>query len=726
MSWNARTRSIGKKLLLSSVAALAVVLLIRAEHSFGLGIIDRLELAALDYRFQLRGARLTPVDTTHVVIVEITKDSFESLPDKWPWPRSYYARLLRNLTKAGARAVGIDVLFVGRDAYSPANDEELRQTLRQAGTAVLAGRLDIDNKAYKIFRASEDYGNTFFSVDSALGFVNVLKDPDEVVRRYLPAADYLPSFGFAVLNRYFGRPPLMMPDRTGEDVFEIAGIAIPAYDETSVLINYFGPSRSFRHVDFADVIDDSGFTTTEEQRAGAEINAFSDPDFGYLYDGTFRDKIVLVGSTVPEDQDIHQVPISWGGYVGANTMFGVEIHANMLESILRQDFLSRQSPAAMLLTVFFLTFVTFFVTSLLKSSKTSHHMMVEVNGFLFAILMIVLVGFASVRLFIDLSYVLPLTGPILAVVAGYFASTAYHFVAERRERVLIKGMFSTYVNPSIVDELVTNPGKLTLGGERRELSVLFSDLEGFTALSESRPPEELVGLLNEYLSSMTHVVLKNDGTVDKFEGDLIMAFWGAPLRQPDHARKACEAALQMQATLAATRLEWGMRKKPLLSARIGLNTGEMIVGNMGSSQKFNYTVIGDSVNLASRLEGANKLYRTSIIISEHTYRQVRNDFICRELDIIAVKGRSEPVRIYELRDRRGGTTEAKDVAFVEAFEEGLTAYRERRWDAATDHFDRALALHPGDFSSDLYGGRIRRFRETPPDRNWKGVSSAAF
>jgi adenylate cyclase len=291
---------------------------------------------------------------------------------------------------------------------------------------------------------------------------------------------------------------------------------------------------------------------------------------------------------------------------------------------------------------------------------------------------------------------------------------------ERRARVMIKGMFSTYLTPSLVDQLVADPTKLKLGGERKELTVLFSDLEGFTTLAETKPPEELVGLLNEYLSAMTQVVLRNNGTLDKFEGDLIMAFWGAPVPQKDHAQMACLAALQMQAKLGSLRLEWGIRKRPLLSARIGLNTGDMIVGNMGSVEKFNYTVIGDSVNLGSRLEGANKIYRTEIIISESCFVHIREDFLCRELDVLSVRGRSEPVRIYELRGILGQANK-KEREFVSLFEAGLQAYRSRNWSEASGLFERSLTLQPADYPSELYLDRIRAFERNPPGDGWKGI-----
>jgi len=380
------------------------------------------------------------------------------------------------------------------------------------------------------------------------------------------------------------------------------------------------------------------------------------------------------------------------------------------------------SEAAM---VFFLSFVTFLVTSRIKSSKTRHHALVEFNGFLFAISELALVGFLSLRLFINQQYVVAVVSPLLAIIGGYFACTAYHFVAERRQRVMIKMMFSTYVSPSVVEELISNPEKLTLGGERKEMSVLFSDLDGFTALAESTPPEKLVGLLNEYLSEMTKVILKNNGTLDKFEGDLIMAFWGAPIPQSDHARRTCQAALQMQSRLGAMRYQWGVHNQPALFARIGINTGEMVVGNMGSAEKFNYTVIGDSVNIGSRLEGANKIYRTGIIISERTQQQVDDEFLCRELDTLTVKGRMEPIRIFELLCRRDHEQTQAWEPFLKHYHEALSLFRERRWEEARKKFESALDLNPVDHAAQLYVDRTIHLEAHPPGENWNGVFPTA-
>jgi adenylate cyclase len=481
------------------------------------------------------------------------------------------------------------------------------------------------------------------------------------------------------------------------------------------------PNGTFRHIKFADVIDDESLTTSEEAETGEEINTFSDPDFGYLRDGTFKNKIVLVGSTLPEDHDLFPVSFARGQRTGDNLMFGVEIHANVIENILRGNFLRKQSAATEILGVVFFTVFTFLVTSVLKSSKTRYHFLVEVNAFLFIAAEIIVIGYTALLLFNNYHYLLTLISPILAVVGGYVASTTYHFVAERKQRVMIKSMFSTYVNPAVVDELIRNPEKLALGGERKELSVLFSDIESFTTISEGMPSQELVGLLNEYLSAMTDLVFKNDGTLDKYEGDAVMAFWGAPIPQEDHAYRACLTALQMQESLVQIRAAWKKKNRPVINVRIGINTGEMVVGNMGGVGKFDYTVIGDSVNLASRLEGANKQYKTSVMVGQRTYELVKEKILGRELDLITVKGRSEPVKIYQLIQLIDGPLPPTLESFLAIYAQGIALYRQRQWQEAERKLEEALGLRPGDAATELFIERARMFEVHPPPPDWNGV-----
>ncbi|HCV42942.1 MAG TPA: hypothetical protein DGH68_05625 [Bacteroidetes bacterium] len=496
---------------------------------------------------------------------------------------------------------------------------------------------------------------------------------------------------------------------------------MPKYDATSFLINFYGPSGSFRRVNFADVIDDETLTTTEEAQTGTELNLFSDPDIGYLYSGMFKDKIVLVGSMAPEEHDLFPVSFARGLQVGDNLMYGVEIHANVIESVLRNEFLRKQSATTEILLIFILTVATFVAISAFKSSKTEHAFLVELNGFLFVVAGVFIIGYAALVLFNKQNYLLTAISPILAVVAGYVSSTVYHFVVERKQRMLIKAMFSTYVNPSVVEELILNPDKLKLGGERRELTVMFSDIEGFTTISEQMESQKLVSLLNEYLSAMTELVMKHDGTLDKFEGDAIVAFWGAPILQDDHAMRACLCALQMQEALVEIRRLWKEQNKPCINVRIGINTGEMVVGNMGGAGKFDYTVIGDSVNLASRLEGTNRQYKTGILVSEQTYALVKGRILGREVDLISVKGRSAPLRIFELLRVSDGGVDRSLEELIAVYEEGLRLYRARQWKNATTRFSQALRTKPDDYLSQLYLERASHYTHSPPPVGWDGV-----
>jgi len=712
------------KLLVALITAL-LVLLITQESILKLGIIQRLELATIDYRFQHRGLKESLRDSGMVVIVEISQDSYRALPDRFPWPRCYYAHLVRNLKRAGARVVGLDLMLTGADMANPLNDQELRDAIRETGVVVLAGKIEPENDQYQHVSNDENFGNEFLHIDSTLGIVNILNDADGVHRRYAPffesAGNFtVPTFAFAVLNKYFDLSPFTTAEDWG-DRFAYAGRDIPKYDASSFLINFYGSSGTSRFIKFADVIDDSAFTTLDEIDYGTQLNTFDDPIDGYLYDGTFKNKIVLVGSRVPEDHDLFPVSIAKGRRQGDNLMYGVEIHANVIESILRSDFVRKQSGALEILSVLFFCFVTFFVTSALKASKTRFHFLVEVNGFLFALAEIFVLAYASLLLFTHASYLLTTISPILAVLAGYFASTTYHFVVERKQRVLIKEMFSTYVNPSVVDELISNPEKLALGGERRTLTVLFADIEGFTTISENLPSEQLVGILNEYLSAMSEVVFRHSGTLDKYQGDAIMAFWGAPIAQHDHALNACRAAIEMQQVAKEIRSAWRSEKKPLFHLRIGINTGEMVVGNMGAMRKFDYTVIGDSVNLGSRLEGANKQYHTGIIVSENTFSLVSQEMVGRELDLLTVKGRSEPIHIYELLMTRESPLDHELREFLVFFGEGIGHFRKKEWEAARAAFSAASSLRPADDPTLMYLQRISQFEIEPPPENWDGV-----
>jgi adenylate cyclase len=309
--------------------------------------------------------------------------------------------------------------------------------------------------------------------------------------------------------------------------------------------------------------------------------------------------------------------------------------------------------------------------------------------------------------------------PVLTMLAIYLGITVYRYIKEEREKKKIRGAFQYYLTASVINEMLKDPTKLKLGGDKKDLSVLFSDIRGFTTISEKLTPEELVHLLNEYLTAMTNIVFQYDGLLDKYMGDAIMAVFGAPLSQPDHAQRACLTALGMLSELQRLQKKWQEEGRPILNIGIGINTGDMVVGNMGSEMRFDYTVMGDNVNLGSRLEGINKEYGSNIVISEFTYNAIKEAMCCRELDYVRVKGKKLPVRIYELLDEKKNENKWKEL--ITNFEEGLTLYRAARWDEAIDIFQKALSIRPEDGASRLYIERCRNLKEEPPAQPWDGV-----
>jgi adenylate cyclase len=309
--------------------------------------------------------------------------------------------------------------------------------------------------------------------------------------------------------------------------------------------------------------------------------------------------------------------------------------------------------------------------------------------------------------------------PLFTILLVYVGITIYKYITEEREKKKIRGAFQYYLTASVINEMLKDPSKLKLGGDKKDLSVLFSDIRGFTTVSEQLTPEELVHLLNEYLTAMTALVFKYGGLLDKYMGDAIMAVFGAPLDQPDHAKRACLTAMGMMTELRKLQKKWTDEGKPVLNIGIGINSGDMVVGNMGSEMRFDYTVMGDSVNLGSRLEGINKEYGTNIVISEFTYEQVKDTLSCRELDSVRVKGKLLPVRIYELLGEKKDSN--KWDGFVRVFEEGLAYYKQCQWDEAIAAFRQATEIRSGDPPSELYIKRCEELRKNPPEEGWDGV-----
>lgn len=709
-----------------SIGIAFIVILFVQDEVFRFGFFERTSLSFVDRAFAKRGPLSYSKDSLDVIIISISDKSETTVPDRFPFPRSYYARAIRNLNRAGAKAIGIDLTFEQPDTRGPHHDDELFRTIQQYRNVVVAGKTDLRDENVTIAREDENFHSIFYSADSSVGSVFVPNDADGVYRRYMPFAKmpnqerYIPSFSFGLYNKALHLPSTTYAENT-DDYFVIGGRLIPKYDDVSILINYHGyAGATFKQFDIVNVLDDEEFQTVEERELNTSINVFDDPDFGLMHDGTFKDKLVLIGPYFSESKDLFNVSVSEEGATDRNLMYGVELHANALQTLVHGNYLTRISSWQESLMIILLSLITFVCVTWLKLFKTKYAFIIEIAGVIVIAGIIDGILIAFYYAFANHNIVLPVVSPIAAVILNYVGSTVYQYLTERKQKTMIKGMFSQYLNPSVVNELIAHPEKLRLGGEKKELTVFFSDIASFTNFSEKLDAVDLVGILNEYLSAMTDIIFKNNGTLDKYVGDAVMAVWGAPMELPNTALSACKAALQMQEKVKEIAARWDKEGKPKLVVRMGLNTDYMVVGNVGGSSRFDYTVIGDAVNLGSRMEGANKTYGTLIMVSERTQDLVKEELLCRELDLLIVKGKTKPIRVFELIGEHNTVSqEVKEL--VEIYNLGLQLYRNREFKKAAEEFLFALKMNSHDGPSQLYLLRSETYQKTPPPKDWNGV-----
>lgn len=733
------------------VAALVVV------YAWGPDFLELMEYRALDLRFTMRGPIEPGPETVLAVIDEKSVDEV----GRWPWPRSRIADLIQALSDDGAKVVALDIGFfepdtntnielvdrlageVGRSGIQAPGltgflekerrladfDLRLADTMEQAVSPVILGYFfhitqqeavshlseqevqaritsmdSVVNSDYNFVRAgsaSVDLADSpvirafmpeanippLVRAADASGFFNMTPDPDGTVRRVpmvIQCQDkYYMPLSLQTLRYYLGDAPAALDvSELGVESVRVGDFRLPTDEIGRLLVNYRGPGGTFPHVPVADILA------------------------GRVEKGAFRDKVVLVGPTAVGIYDLRVTPFD-------SVFPGVEIHANVIDNILHQDFLIRPNWA-MIFDLVSIIIIGLLLGLVLPRLSASFAPVLGVgllavwsggNYFLFAH-----------GLWVNFIY------PLLTLIVVYTAITVFKYMTEEREKKKIKGAFSYYVNQSVVTEMLKNPDMLKLGGEKRFMTVLFSDIRGFTTISEKMDPEALVHLLNDYLTAMTDVVFKYNGLLDKYIGDAIMAVWGAPLEQPDHALLACRTSLEMMTELERLRGEWALVQKnvPFIDIGIGLNSGPMVVGNMGSHTRFDYTVMGDSVNLGSRLEGANKQYGTNIIIGETTFEQVGDVMICRELDSVAVKGKALPVRIYELLGESGQVSEDR-LQLARGFSMGLAAYKNRQWEKAGAIFRMLQSNYPEDKPTQLYVDRVAELKKNPPPADWDCV-----
>lgn len=516
------------------------------------------------------------------------------------------------------------------------------------------------------------------------GFFNMFPDEDGVVR-WIPGiirfnGGFYAPLAMEIVGAYLNAPLSVRIEEYGIESVHIGNKPVAVNEFGLLMINYRGKEKTFPHIPIADIL------------------------YGNLSDKMFQDKIVIVGATAVGIYDMRVTPLG-------TTFPGVEIHANIADSILSGDFLyqpvwvtvfdlAAMAMAGLLLRIF-----------LLRTEPASGALVVVFLFFCYIV--------TAQYLFSRNGIIINLVYPFCVAVLLYLAVTAYRYVTESRQKHFIKSVFSTYLAPSVVEYLIKTPGKLVLGGEKRVITAFFSDVQGFTGISEKLSPEEVVELLNEFLTEMTTIILDHKGTVDKFEGDAIVAFFGAPHDLDNQAQAACKASIDMQKRLVQLREQWRKNNRPELKMRIGLFTGTAVVGNMGSKQRMDYTMMGDTVNTAARLEGVNKFYRTYTLIGEQTRNEAGSRMVTREIDLITVLGKKEPVRIYELvgyaEDMNPNIREV-----TEKYAEGLKAYRNQNWERAEHFFKAALKDSPEDGPSQTLLARCAHFRTNPPSESWDG------
>lgn len=727
---------------LVAISTLAVLLLVLFRPIFS----EVLELKLYDLKFRMRGLQKPGPE---VVIVAIDDASLKSL-GRWPWSREVMAELLSRLKAAGPRVIALDIIFAERQETAALTTiKNLRRVLKTSGEVsptllnlleqeerradadghlarVIAGEPPVllgfyfqnvgGRSALKpdaLMQTSAPKGSTYNLVrwldkqPTALpimgaegmevnipeianaaagsGFFNMIPDVDGTIR-WLPQAilygpDLFTPLALVAVQHYLGNPPLGLTlSRLGVQNIRLGNLQLPVDHFSRLLINYLGPEGMFPYFSAADLME------------------------GKLPAHALKDKIVLVGATAVGIYDLRVTPFS-GIYPG------VEIQATLIDNLLRGQFLryprTPQLPA--LLIVLSLGVLLGVVLPRLSAAWS----------FIFTLFLVEGYTTFNYFLFSRAGLQLELFYPLLVIGGIYTGITVQRFLHEEKERARVKKAFQSYVAPEVVDEILKHPERLHLGGERRELTILFTDIRGFTSLAETLEPEVLVELLHDFLNPMSEIIVTHGGTIDKYIGDAIMALFGAPLERPDHAALACRTALAMTNKLKELCQEWVARGRPPMRIGVGLNSGTVAVGNMGSDRLFNYTAIGDNVNLASRLEGLTKYYGTDILISGATVQALDGNFILREVDLVRVKGKAQPLTIYQLLGE--GTPEPDLARFLEIYHQGRELFRHRQFQESAAAFAEALELQPEDIPSRHYLELSDKLLAEPPGPDWTPV-----
>jgi adenylate cyclase len=696
-----------------------------------IGAFRRLEWKSWDARLGFfADPAAASKDIVLVLVDQPSLDFYARQGTTWPWPRELYGAIVRHLAAGGAKAVFFDIVMTEGSRFGADDDRSFAAAMREAGNVFVPVFLSPEDKESdssgvasfldRFTAAGESVpprligpipegpggGKPIRSItlpipeilDAARGAVNVQVSPDaDHIYRRIPLFYPVGELARSLPKKFSENPD--DSKTSGKPIFALStpwALAswirpsldpktIPVDADGRMIIRFWGPAKTYR--DYA---------------AAAVINSYAQIQDGrtpQIPAGEFAGKIVLVGLNAVGLLDIKASPLS-------GVIPGVEIQAAALDTILSRRMIRVPDRGPTWIYIAVLGLLAGLVVSVLR--KTAANTAAFAGFFL-------LPAVGAVAAF-RAGFWLDFVAPEAAVLFALIGASLLNYSVEGREKRFLKGAFHHYLSPAVIDRILEDPGRLRLGGEQREITSFFSDVAGFTSISESLGPTELVALLNEYLTEMTDLILDSGGTLDKYEGDAIIAFWNAPIDEPDHALRACRTALACQARLAAIGPELERKFGRTLRMRIGLNTGSAVIGNMGSARRFDYTAIGDTINLAARLESAGKQYGVNLLAGEATIEKAGAAFIAREVDRIRVVGKSKPVRIFELIGETGCVSEPT-LRRLDAYNRGWTLFRARSFAEAGNVFSGI----EDDPVSALHAGRCRAFAAAPPPDDWDFV-----
>ena len=635
--------------------------------------------------FDIFSRVLNPVKSPEdIVVIRIDQESIDALSKEgvnWPWPRQIYAPIIEHLSEASA--VFIDLLYSESSSYGVEDDVIFANAVKKASNVYLPFFLSKNRRPLKTeernFLANSSItgaSNIFYTYhsvtapiyplqESAKGFGNVSINPDDDgVYRKIPLLFQIEDMTVpSLIFSYFVKNNAIT---YGNGMIYYDQYKIPL-SEGSALLRYY--RESFKTFSLVDILNANLSKKSSDSLPG--------PDF-------FKNKFVLIGPTAAGLMDLKPTSVS-------SVSTGVHINATFLANLKTHTFFKPAGRSIVLFIMLVIVMTTsYFVLS--------HHSLAK-NLAVFAILFIAVIAICGILF--SSSYYFPAVYPVVALIVSYIAATVYSYASEGRERLFIRKTFSRYMDKKIVDYVLQHPDIIKPGGQRTRITVSFADIAGFTTISEQSTPENVSMILHAVLNALTEVIISEQGVIDKYIGDCVMAFWGAPLASENDEVNGCKAALKCISSIEDINIDLVKTGLKPISIRVGINSGDVIAGNLGSDRLFDYTVIGDAVNLASRLESVNKIFGTSIIISENTLSKTNDHFFVRELGLVEVKGKAKPVRIYELIGTRTHI-KPETAELVNRYNEGFVCFVSGQFAEGIDIFSNLLKTFPDDGPSIFY------------------------